>query len=168
MGVGRCLKGESGEGTEGAIEPHSLLSQEYGTDQRTRIHDDGRRRQGRTVDDQQQQRKRRTDASDHGRVWVSRFSPHPPLPPRDKQADFFPSPFPSFAFCALRSRRGGLDLLFSKKPKHQLELPTYVPLAVGSPEGAQGRKTDMRYLIFYLAKNLLQEREELFREGETV
>lgn len=43
-----------------------------------------------------------------------------------------------------------------------------MPPAEGAPAGTKGRKTDMRFLIEYLAKHLLREREELFREGETV
>jgi hypothetical protein len=55
---------------------------------------------------------------------------------------------------------GGLDLLFSRQPLHKLRLPSQSSL---SPKPA-----DMRFLIDYLAKNVLKEREELFREGETM
>ncbi|CED82839.1 Ubiquitin-like protein [Phaffia rhodozyma] len=59
---------------------------------------------------------------------------------------------------------GGLDLLFSKQPRHNLRIPATAPSTATMAE----RPTDMRFLIEFLAKNVLQEREELFREGETV
>ncbi|KAL7414896.1 hypothetical protein BDY24DRAFT_339051 [Mrakia frigida] len=75
--------------------------------------------------------------------------------------------------------RGGLDLLFSKQPLHKLNLPKFLPPLASSsssdeptsttPSASDSiRKPDMRFLVDYLAKNVLQEREELFRDGETV
>lgn len=54
---------------------------------------------------------------------------------------------------------GGAELLFNKVKKHEIELP-------------ERTETDdiwtLRALIAWITKNLLQERPELFVQGETV
>ena len=64
---------------------------------------------------------------------------------------------------------GGLELLFSNRRDHLVHIPTIVP--AGSP-GENGNGTtkavDVKYLIAHLRGHLLQERPELFVEGETM
>ncbi|GAA5891401.1 hypothetical protein JCM6882_004683 [Rhodosporidiobolus microsporus] len=79
---------------------------------------------------------------------------------------------------------GGMELLFSNQPEHALTLPAfYVPSATTSTstapperpapveETAEGAKrTDVRFLVWWLREYLLQDRErpELFSTGESV
>ncbi|KAI0922550.1 hypothetical protein AcV5_009490 [Taiwanofungus camphoratus] len=75
---------------------------------------------------------------------------------------------------------GGLELLFSNRRKHRIDLPARVPAAAAStasergPEASaegeqpQGRPADITYLILWLRDNLLTERAELFVENGTV
>ncbi|KAF7292851.1 Ubiquitin-related modifier 1 [Mycena indigotica] len=60
---------------------------------------------------------------------------------------------------------GGLELLFSNKRSHQLTVPATVPK---STEDNATKQADITFLIRYLRDNLLQERQELFMENETV
>ena len=54
---------------------------------------------------------------------------------------------------------GGLELLFSKKKSHKVDIPTTT---------AEDKPTDMKYLILWLKDHLLTEREEFFLDGNTV
>ena len=53
---------------------------------------------------------------------------------------------------------GGLELLFSNKKSQKVEIPTT----------ANGKPTDVNYLIHWLKDNLLKERGELFVDNDTV
>ncbi|KAF9645244.1 ubiquitin related modifier 1 [Thelephora ganbajun] len=54
---------------------------------------------------------------------------------------------------------GGLELLFSNQKSHKVEIPN---------KTFDDKPTDMNYLILWLKKNLLREREELFLDNNTV
>jgi len=54
---------------------------------------------------------------------------------------------------------GGLELLFSNQKSHKVNIPAIT---------ADGKPTDVSYLILWLRDNLLKEREELFLDNKTV
>ena len=54
---------------------------------------------------------------------------------------------------------GGLELLFSKQKSHTVEIPART---------VDDKRSDVKELIHWLKDNLLQEREGLFLEGDTV
>lgn len=53
---------------------------------------------------------------------------------------------------------GGLELLFGNQRSHLVQIPSTTDTS----------STNITYLIDYLKKNLLKEREELFTEGKSV
>lgn len=68
---------------------------------------------------------------------------------------------------------GGLELLFSNKRSHSLNIPTNVPknnsTKVPLRDGTVDDKpADIDYLIHHLRDHLLKERVELFMENSTV
>ena len=58
---------------------------------------------------------------------------------------------------------GGLELLFSNKRKHLIDIPSTVPQA-----DRKGQPVDIDFLIHWLNQNLLKERSELFIEDGTL
>ena len=54
---------------------------------------------------------------------------------------------------------GGLELLFSNRKSHKVDIPDKTP---------DDKPTNIGYLIMWLKDNLLKEREELFLVGNTV
>lgn len=54
---------------------------------------------------------------------------------------------------------GGLELLFSNRKSHTVEIPMST---------VDGKPADVNYLIHWLRDNLLEEREELFLENDTL
>lgn len=68
---------------------------------------------------------------------------------------------------------GGLELLFSNKRSHRLEISSVVPndnstTNNGEPEQTKTKSADVTYLMYYLRDHLLKERVELFMEAGTV
>ncbi len=71
---------------------------------------------------------------------------------------------------------GGLELLFSNKRSHLLQVPSKVPkdnttdvLAdVGNLNSSDLKDADLTFLVLYLRNRLLKERPELFIENRTV
>ncbi|KAI5804055.1 ubiquitin-related modifier 1 [Peziza echinospora] len=58
---------------------------------------------------------------------------------------------------------GGLELMFSKQPKHHVKLPSTIP---GS---TSGEPTNIKYLLKYLCDELMTDtRKDLFVIDETV
>jgi ubiquitin related modifier 1 len=55
---------------------------------------------------------------------------------------------------------GGLELLFSNKRIHLIDIPSTVPQG-----DRKGQPVDIDFLIHWLDQNLLKERSELFIEG---
>ncbi|CAK9781182.1 Urm1-domain-containing protein [Cutaneotrichosporon oleaginosum] len=53
---------------------------------------------------------------------------------------------------------GGLHLLFSAQPRHVVHVP----------RTNEGRPADIRFLIQWMTKNLVSEREDMFIDGESV
>jgi ubiquitin related modifier 1 len=62
---------------------------------------------------------------------------------------------------------GGLELLFSNKRRHRIELPLKVP---ANNEASSGdlKHVDLAFLVLYLRDRVLKERPELFVEKGTV
>jgi ubiquitin related modifier 1 len=58
---------------------------------------------------------------------------------------------------------GGLELLFSNKRTHRIDIPSTVPQG-----DKQGQPVDINFLIHWLKDNLLKERPELFIENGTL
>lgn len=54
---------------------------------------------------------------------------------------------------------GGLELLFSNQKSHTVKIPA---------KTGDDKRSDVKYLIYWLKDNLLREREELFLDGGTV
>jgi ubiquitin related modifier 1 len=52
-----------------------------------------------------------------------------------------------------------MELLFSNQRSHTVQLPSTTP---------SGEPANLRYLIQYMRDHMLQEREELFIEGDSV
>ncbi|GAA6062653.1 hypothetical protein JCM10212_003465 [Sporobolomyces blumeae] len=72
---------------------------------------------------------------------------------------------------------GGMELLFSNQHNHTIRIPRYYDpetitktANVQAPEPTEGRKTDVRFLIWWLREHLLEDRDrpELFSQGETI
>lgn len=68
---------------------------------------------------------------------------------------------------------GGLELLFSNKRSHRVEIPSIVPsdnstTDILEPEKTNTKSADVTYLMYYLRDHLLKERVELFMEAGTV
>jgi ubiquitin related modifier 1 len=58
---------------------------------------------------------------------------------------------------------GGLELLFSNRRTHLIDIPSMIP------QGARkGQPVDISFLVHWLKQNLLRERPELFIEDGTV
>lgn len=55
---------------------------------------------------------------------------------------------------------GGLHLIFSAQPKHTVHIPRTVP--------DSDRPADIRFLIQWMKKNLVSEREDMFVDGDGV
>lgn len=58
---------------------------------------------------------------------------------------------------------GGLELLFSNRRTHLVDIPSTVPQG-----DRKGQPVDINFLIHWLNRNLLKERPELFIEDGTV
>jgi ubiquitin related modifier 1 len=54
---------------------------------------------------------------------------------------------------------GGLELLFSNRRTHLIDIPSMVPQG-----DRKGQPVDISYLVNWLNQNLLKERSELFIE----
>jgi len=59
---------------------------------------------------------------------------------------------------------GGVEVLFSNKRTQTISVPARAPASGSRPE----RPSDLRYLIGWMTDNLLKERKELFRDGDSV
>jgi ubiquitin related modifier 1 len=61
---------------------------------------------------------------------------------------------------------GGAELLFGNIRSHNVAIPSKVYATADQKD--QGRPADIAFLIDWMKRNILKEREELFIEGKTV
>ena len=61
---------------------------------------------------------------------------------------------------------GGAELLFGNIRSHNVAIPSKAYATADKKE--KGRPADITFLIDWMRRNMLKEREELFIEGETV